>query len=86
MSALVDPDMWSSEASQYSHTGGQAPSTHPSVELDGGALLLNEGANAIGRVHRPAQVAVHCPIARPPLVLVLQGRELDGLDVHAGVH
>ena len=59
---------------------------HPGVEPDGSALLLNQRTDAIGRVHGPAQVAIHGPVAGPPLMLVLQGRELDGLDVHAGVH
>ena len=60
--------------------------SHPSVEPDCSALLLNQRADAVGRVHGSTQVAVHSPVTGPPLVLVLQGRELDGLDVHAGVH
>lgn len=66
--------------------GPPASCAHPSVELGGGALVLDQGAYAIGWVHGPTQVAVHGPVTRPPLMLVLQGRELDGLDVHAAVH
>lgn len=67
------------------HCLAPGPSTHPCVELDGGAIL-NQGANAVSWVHCPTQVAVQCPVTCPPLVLVLQGRQLDGLDVHAGVY
>ena len=60
--------------------------SHPGVEPNGSALLLNQRTDPVGRVHGPTQVAIHGPVAGPPLVLVLQGRELDGLDIHAAVH
>lgn len=64
---------------------------HPGVQLDVGAVLGDERA-AVGEVgdvcHAAAAAGVvgSGPVVGAPLVLVLQGGQLNGLDVQAGVH
>lgn len=64
------------------------PSTHPGVELDAGAVLGDERAAVVRHVRHATQAAgvIHGPVVGASLVLVLQSGQLDGLDIHAGVH
>lgn len=65
-------------------------SSHPSVQLDVGAVLRDQRAAVceVRDVSHPADAAgvVGRPVVEAPLVLVLQGRQLDGLDVQAGIY
>lgn len=63
-----------------------APGAHPCVELEHGFFFLYEGSNAVCWVHHSTQVTIQSPVTCPPLMLVLQCRKLDGLNVHAGVY
>lgn len=65
-------------------------SSHPRVQLDAGAVLRDERAavGEVGDVGHAADAAgvVRGPVVEAPLVLVLQGRQLDRLDVQTGIH
>lgn len=63
-----------------------APGAHPCVELEHGFFFLYEGSNAVCWVHHSTQVTIQSPVTCPSLMLVLQCRKLDGLNVHAGVY
>lgn len=65
-------------------------SAHPGVQLDVGAVLRDQRAavREVRDVGHPADAAgvVGGPVIEAPLVLVLQGRQLDCLDVQAGIY
>jgi len=65
-----------------------SPSAHPGVELDAGAVLCNERPTVVCHICHATQAAgvIHGPVVGASLVLVLESRQLDGLDIHAGVH
>lgn len=69
---------------------GLAAPSHPSVQLDVGAVLRDQRAavREVRDVRHPADAAgvVRRPVVEASLVLVLQGRQLDGLDVQTGVY
>lgn len=65
-------------------------SSHPRVQLDAGAVLRDKRAavREVSDVGHAADAAgvVRGPVVEAPLVLVLQGRQLDRLDVQTGIH
>lgn len=65
-------------------------SAHPGVKLDVGAVLRDQRAavREVRDVGHPADAAgvVGGPVVEAPLVLVLQGRQLDCLDVQTGIY
>lgn len=65
-------------------------SSHPGVKLDVGAVLWDEGATVceIGDISHAADAAgIICgPVMGASLVLVLQGWQLDCLDVQTRIH